>query len=85
MCPRSLELAKHAVRLEWQDLYDNNGLDEDDWQLHVADFAAFGEYTEAQIPGYTKKIFVTSQYEIFFLSDNTEQKQIDFQRFRKTE
>ncbi len=32
MCPRSLELAKHAVRLEWQDLYDNNGLDEENRQ-----------------------------------------------------
>ena len=29
---------------------DNDGLDEGDWQLHVADFAAFGEYT-ANIAG----------------------------------
>ena len=24
---------------------DNDGLDEGDWQLHVANFVAFGEYT----------------------------------------
>ena len=26
---------------------DNNGLEEAEWQLHVGDFAAFGEYTTA--------------------------------------
>ena len=30
---------------------DNEGLAEGDWQLHVADFAAFGEYTAANIAG----------------------------------
>ena len=30
---------------------DNDGLDEAQWQLHVGDFAAFGEYT-AMITGY---------------------------------
>ena len=29
---------------------DNDGLDEGQWQLHVGDFAAFGEYT-AKITG----------------------------------
>ena len=29
---------------------DNDGLDEDQWVLHVGDFAAFGEYT-AKITG----------------------------------
>ena len=32
---------------------DNDGLDEDDWQLHVANFMAFGERTD-KITGYTK-------------------------------
>ena len=34
---------------------DNDGLDEDQWNLHVGDFAAFGEYA-AKITGCTNKI-----------------------------
>ena len=41
---------------------DNHGLDEDDWMLHIADFAVFGEYIEAQISGYTN--LYNSQSEI---------------------
>ena len=41
---------------------DNHGLDEDDWMLHIADFAVFGEYIKAQISGYTN--LFNSQSEI---------------------
>ena len=32
---------------------DNKGLDETQWQLHVGDFAAFGEYTAKKTSKYT--------------------------------
>ena len=32
---------------------DNKGLDETQWQLHVGDFAAFGEYTAKNTGKYS--------------------------------
>ena len=32
---------------------DNKGLDEAQWELHVGDFAAFGEYTAKKTGKYT--------------------------------
>ena len=40
---------------------DNDGLDEDQWHLHVGDFAAFGEYT-AKITGCTYHTILTKKY-----------------------
>ena len=43
---------------------DNDGLNEDEWHLHVGNFAAFGEYT-AKITGCTYQIklpILTTKY-----------------------
>ena len=40
---------------------DNDGLDEAQWQLHVGDFAAFGEYTTT-ITGYVHKCLFDLQH-----------------------
>ena len=45
---------------------DNAGLDEDQWVLHVGDFAAFGEYT-AKITGYTCQIKLNPFISICYL------------------